>query len=58
MGKYRSRKKSSFESVKGISTFIIEIPFVALANKARKRNEYIGVAVDKATIEIGKPRNF
>src|ERR1700722_10822202 len=58
MGKYRSGKKCSFDSLKGISTFIVEIPFVALVSKASKRNDYIGVVVDKATIEIGEAKIF
>ena len=42
MSKYRSQRKSSFESVKGVSTFMVEILFVALASKASKRNDYMG----------------
>ena len=58
MGKDRSRKKSSFESVKGVLPFIIKIPFIALASKASKRNDYIRVVVDKVMIEIGKAKKF
>src|ERR1700722_5717830 len=58
MGKYWGQKKSSFESVKGVSTFIIKIPFIALASKTSKRDDYIGVVVDKATIEINKAEKF
>src|SRR3984957_19307588 len=58
MGKYWSRKKSSFESVKGISTFIVKIPFIALASKMSKRDNYIRVVVDKAPIEIGEAEKF
>src|SRR6202040_3690052 len=58
MGKYWSRKKSIFESIKGVLTFIIKIPFIALASKTSKRDDYIGIVVDKAMIEIGKAKKF
>ena len=47
MDKYRGRKKSSFESIKGVSSFIVKIPFIALASKMSK-SDYIGVVVNKA----------
>ena len=49
-----NRKKNSFESVKGVSTFIVKIPFIARASKTGKRDDYIGVVVNKAMIEIGE----
>ena len=58
MSKYRSQKKGSFWSVKGVSTFIIEIPFIALVSKTSKRDDYIGVVVDKVMIEIGEAEKF
>ena len=58
MCELRSWKKSSFESVEGILAFIAEIAFVALASKMGKRNDYIGVVVDKVMIEIGEAEKF
>ena len=39
-------------------TFIVKIPFIALASKTSKRDDCIGVVVDKATIEVGKVEKF
>ena len=41
-----------------VSAFVTEVVFVALASKGSERNDYIGVFVNKVTVEMVKPRNF